>query len=128
MKGQLKSFEFKRKSQGCCKSTRFLSRGERSAQSAGRQGDQEKDLLITMLISSDGTSRCRRERKLSPGLARGTVFLSLVPGKGKQGGLGVAGFYSFQHMVIRLGFREQRSSHSEMYSRKRQIPAFVLCL
>lgn len=38
------------------------------------------------------------------------------------------GFYSFQHMVIRLGFREQRSSHSEMYSRKRQIPAFVLCL
>lgn len=84
MKGQLKSFKLKRKSQGCCKSTRFLSRGERSAQSAGRQGDQEKDLLITMLISSDGTSRCRRERKLSPGLARGTVFLSLVPGLGRE--------------------------------------------
>ena len=39
-----------------------------------RQGDKEKDLLITVLISSDRDKQMQGERKQQPGLARGIFF------------------------------------------------------
>lgn len=54
-----------------------------------RQGDKERDLLITMLISSDGDKQMQEGKK---GLARGIVFLSLVLGEGKASGP-LGGFY-----------------------------------
>jgi hypothetical protein len=48
-----------------------------------RQGDKEKDLLITVLISSDRDKQMQGERMLQPGLARGIFFFfPLAFGKG----------------------------------------------
>lgn len=63
---------------------------------------------------------------LSPGLASGMVFLSLVLGEGEaRGPLG--GFPLLPAHGIWPGFREQRRSPSEIHLRKKQIPALALC-